>query len=152
MFSYAFCFVQMTITLVDVNSADNKSEMSFSKPVVRIGREAGESDILFDGAKFPMVSRRHAELRCENGAWLVHDLGSSYGLFLNGQKVGPPQPLAAGNKIQIGTDGPTLLIIWLDAEVTTPASSQPPRVKPVASTPAVVTELPRQQPPKAPES
>ena len=144
----------MTITLVDVNSSDHKSEMSFSKPVVRIGREAGESDILFDGAKFPMVSRRHAELRCENGIWLLNDLGSSYGLFLNGQKVGPPQPLAAGNKIQVGTDGPTLLIIWLDAEASAPVSSATPqRGTPVASTPpAVITELPPQQHAKPAES
>jgi ABC-type multidrug transport system ATPase subunit len=126
----------MTITLVEVGSTDKKSELSFSKSVVRIGREAGESDILFDAAKFPMVSRRHAELRCENGVWLLHDLGSSYGVFLNGEKVGPPKPLAAGNKIQIGTDGPTLLVIWLDAETATPAPSPraaEPKPTPIAS-------------------
>ncbi len=145
MFFLRFLFFQMTITLVDVNSTDNKSELSFSKPVVRIGREAGGSDILFDGRKFPMVSRHHAELRCENGAWLLHDLGSSYGVFLNGEKVGPPQALTAGSKIQIGTDGPTLLVIWLDAGTATPASPEPARPAPAAVTPAASSAPPQHQ-------
>jgi pSer/pThr/pTyr-binding forkhead associated (FHA) protein len=92
----------MTITLVDVNSSTTSRKCLSASRLYASGAEAGESDILFDGAKFPMVSRRHAELRCENGIWLLMTFGSSYGLFLNGQKVGPPQPLAAGNKIQVG--------------------------------------------------
>jgi hypothetical protein len=33
------------------------------------------------------VSRRHAELRIENGCWLLRDLGSSNGTWVNGRRV-----------------------------------------------------------------
>ncbi len=33
------------------------------------------------------VSRRHAELRVEDGRWLLRDLGSSNGTWVNGRRV-----------------------------------------------------------------
>ncbi len=33
------------------------------------------------------VSRRHAELRIETGCWLLRDLGSSNGTWVNGRRV-----------------------------------------------------------------
>jgi pSer/pThr/pTyr-binding forkhead associated (FHA) protein len=33
------------------------------------------------------VSRRHAELRAEDGRWIVRDLGSSNGTWVNGRRV-----------------------------------------------------------------
>ena len=51
----------MTLILVEVNTAAPKPEVTFNKPVVRVGREPGECDIVFDRAAYPMVSRRHAE-------------------------------------------------------------------------------------------
>ena len=66
--------------------------------VIRIGR--GEtSDVLIDNVS---VSRRHAEIREENGAWLLRDLGSSNGTFLNGQRVHADQPLRPGDEISLG--------------------------------------------------
>jgi ABC-type multidrug transport system ATPase subunit len=120
----------MTITLVEIDPAVPKPEMSFSKPVVLVGRDAGECDIAFDRAKYPMVSRRHAEFRCENGTWIVADLNSSYGVFVNGERIGSRYQIAAGNKIQFGSDGPTVVVIWFDAE---PQAAQPP---PPAKAPA----------------
>jgi hypothetical protein len=68
------------------------------QPVIRIGR--GEtSDVLIDNVS---VSRRHAEIREENGAWLLRDLGSSNGTFLNGQRVQAEQPLRPGDEISLG--------------------------------------------------
>jgi hypothetical protein len=48
------------------------------------------------------VSRRQAELREENGAWSVRDLGSSNGTFLNGQRLTGEQPLRPGDEISFG--------------------------------------------------
>jgi hypothetical protein len=68
------------------------------QPVIRIGR--GESsDVLIDNVS---VSRRHAEIREESGAWLLRDLGSSNGTFLNGQRVSADQPLRPGDEISFG--------------------------------------------------
>ena len=105
----------MTLILVEVNTATPKPEMTFNKPVVRVGRDAVECDVVFDKAAYPMVSRRHAEFRFESGAWVVDDLNSTYGVLLNGDKVGPARAIAVGNKVQFGPDGPTLVVIWLDA-------------------------------------
>ena len=68
------------------------------QPIIRIGR--GEtSDVLIDNVS---VSRRHAELREEGGAWLLRDLGSSNGTFLNGQRVTAELPLRPGDEIPFG--------------------------------------------------
>ncbi len=66
--------------------------------VIRIGR--GESmDVLIDNVS---VSRRQAEIREENGAWLLRDLGSSNGTFLNGQRITADQALRPGDEISFG--------------------------------------------------
>ncbi len=68
------------------------------QPVIRIGR--GESmDILIDNVS---VSRRQAEIREENGAWMLRDLGSSNGTFLNGQRITADQALRPGDEISFG--------------------------------------------------
>lgn len=126
----------MTLILVEVDPVVQKPEMSFGKPVVIVGRDAAECDVAFDKAKYPMVSRRHAEFRCDNGQWMLHDLGSSYGVFVNGQRIAAPHPLGVGNKVQFGTDGPTVVIIWFEATGNAPAASATPPPRPVSDSPA----------------
>ena len=68
------------------------------QPTVRIGRDAG-MDITIDN---PGVSRAQAELRREGNGWVVADLGSSNGTFLNGKRITAPVALKAGDEIGIG--------------------------------------------------
>ena len=49
----------------------------------------------------PNVSRRHAELRNEDGRWIVTDLGSTNGIKVNGQRV-HDAALAPGDEISLG--------------------------------------------------
>ncbi len=53
------------------------------------------------------TSRRHAEIRPENGLWLLTDLDSSNGTFLNGQRIAGPTALNHGDQIRVGS---TLLV------------------------------------------
>ena len=48
-----------------------------------IGRSSTCQLVLADDT----VSRRHAELRVEDGRWLLRDLGSSNGTWVNGRRV-----------------------------------------------------------------
>jgi pSer/pThr/pTyr-binding forkhead associated (FHA) protein len=48
------------------------------------------------------VSRRHAEIRVEDGAASLHDLGSTNGTSLNGEAVAATMPLRDGDRIQFG--------------------------------------------------
>ena len=49
------------------------------------------------------ASRRHAEIRPSNGSWLLTDLNSSNGTYLNGQRVIAPVPLKHGDQIKVGS-------------------------------------------------
>jgi hypothetical protein len=64
-----------------------------------IGRSR-DCDLMLDD---PNVSRRHAELRRENGAWVVSDLGSTNGVKVNGRRVNE-QPLSPGDEISLGLE------------------------------------------------
>jgi putative serine protease PepD len=61
-----------------------------------------------------MVSRKHAELRIENGQWMLVDVGSTYGTYINGQKIGQAQAISAGSTLQFGLDGPKLIVVWYE--------------------------------------
>jgi hypothetical protein len=65
---------------------------------VVVGRSR-EADIVIDD---PNVSRRHAELRREDGSWAIADLGSTNGIKVNGRRV-EQSSLDPGDEIMIGT-------------------------------------------------
>jgi hypothetical protein len=72
-----------------------RNVLSGSRVVLGRSREA---DIVLQD---PNVSRRHAELRREDGGWQVVDLGSTNGIKVNGRRV-DNQPLRPGDQITIG--------------------------------------------------
>jgi pSer/pThr/pTyr-binding forkhead associated (FHA) protein len=48
------------------------------------------------------ISRRHGKLNRDGNHWVLTDLGSYNGCFINGVRVGDPQPLEHGDLIQLG--------------------------------------------------
>jgi len=48
------------------------------------------------------ISRKHAELREQDGAVMLHDLGSANGTHLNDQRISQPQALHDGDLIRLG--------------------------------------------------
>jgi hypothetical protein len=64
---------------------------------VLIGRSR-DCDLTLDD---PNVSRRHAELRNEDGRWIVTDLGSTNGVKVNGRRVEEAE-LQAGDELALG--------------------------------------------------
>jgi len=65
-----------------------------------IGRSRDCDIVLSD----PNVSRRHAEIRADGrGGWTVHDLGSTNGVKVNGQRATGPTKLQPGDRLALGT-------------------------------------------------
>lgn len=64
---------------------------------LRIGRDPGNDVVLRD----PKVSRRHAEVVFERGFFVVHDLQSANGTYLNGRRINVA-PLTAGAELKLG--------------------------------------------------
>lgn len=52
----------------------------------------------------PGVSRRHFQILTENGAYILRDLGSKNGTFLNGERVWKETELKSGDIIKAGTE------------------------------------------------
>jgi membrane-bound lytic murein transglycosylase D len=55
------------------------------------------------------VSRRHLSVSFANGQWSLHDLQSSNGVFVDGQRV-ETASIDKGLTIRLGVDGPTLTL------------------------------------------
>jgi hypothetical protein len=65
-----------------------------------VGRSR-ECDVVLADAN---VSRRHAEVRPgAAGTWTIADLGSTNGVRVNGRQIAGAEPLAAGDRIVLGT-------------------------------------------------
>jgi pSer/pThr/pTyr-binding forkhead associated (FHA) protein len=67
------------------------------KDIVTVGRHP-QSDIFLNDIT---VSRRHAEVRRDGDGYLVADLGSLNGTYVNRARV-DSSPLASGDELQIG--------------------------------------------------
>src|SRR5262245_31466025 len=68
-------------------------------PVI-IGKATGNDIVINDSG----VSRQHATVRLQNGEYVISDLGSLNGIYVNSRKVpqGDTHQLRDGDKIQLG--------------------------------------------------
>jgi hypothetical protein len=69
-----------------------------AKDVVTLGRDVS-NDIVINDAE---VSRNHARLTAQSGSYLMEDLASTNGTFVNGQRLIGPKLLSAGDVIGLG--------------------------------------------------
>jgi len=77
-----------------------------TKDATRMGREPGLDVVI--GASAANVSRRHAEIRRQDAVYILVDLGSFNGTFINGRRIAGGEILHDGDQIQLGPGGPTL--------------------------------------------
>ncbi|MFH7025351.1 MAG: PrsW family glutamic-type intramembrane protease [Heteroscytonema crispum UTEX LB 1556] len=105
------------LRLVSGNGATFGSESRYSlltgKEMV-IGRDPS-CQVVLDAMMYRMVSRRHAVVRPlssspdDRGGWIICDLNSANGTYLNGQRLQGYQELHPGDRISLGHDGPEFL-------------------------------------------
>ena len=70
-----------------------------------IGRHPSNG-VRFDPEKDRDVSSRHAELSMVNGQWMLKDMGSTNGTFVNGTRLAREVILADGDVVSFGAEGP----------------------------------------------
>ncbi|MFQ5430657.1 MAG: FHA domain-containing protein, partial [Phycisphaerae bacterium] len=101
------------------------------------GPDKGQRFRMSDGASVPMgrasdvvpltdytVSRRHAELRREGNGWVLEDLKSANGTYLNGKRLERPARLKDGDQIRMGAT----LMVWDGSEGESPVARAATRV------------------------
>lgn len=69
-----------------------------AKDVITLGRDVS-NDIVINDAE---VSRNHARLTAQSGSYLMEDLASTNGTFVNGQRLIGPKLLNPGDVIGLG--------------------------------------------------
>ena len=91
---------------------------------------------------YRMVSRRHAIFRPLSKSpdgiinWVLYDLNSANGTYLNGQRLQGSQELQPGDRIRLGHDGPEFLFEYqVNSPETAIKQGNPTPLQPVTSYP-----------------
>lgn len=87
-----------------------RQRFALNKTEISLGRSP-ESDVYIGDRR---VSRRHAAICWENGCYVLRDLGSTNGTFLNGRHINRAMTLHTGDEIAIGS----ACFIFQDPEAT----------------------------------
>lgn len=95
---------------------------------VTIGRHEESYIVLAD----PQASRHHAEVAMQGGRWVIRDLGSANGTFVNGQRITGPHVLNPNDLIQVGQTSFRLRIQARPSEQDTLVERRPVAVAPPA--------------------
>src|SRR5213593_3625265 len=109
-------------------------------PVVNVGRADYNDLVISDGS----VSTAHAKLQRREGVWVLVDLDSTNGTFVDGERVHGESPLAPGAVVRFGdvqlvfepTDDAVAVAKGGGTQVLRTPHSVPPAAKPAPSKPA----------------
>ena len=94
---------------------------------IMIGRDSSNGVAIND----PEVSRRHARLTFQGGKYVIEDLGSTNGTFINGQRLSGPHVLKAGDVVALGEQ----IVLMYDAVNIDPGATvaSPRNIAPAAA-------------------
>lgn len=97
---------ELRARLLSLDSAAISPVLVDERPL-RIGRDS-RSELVIDSRLFPMVSGAHALVVADGSSYLLRDLGSRNGTYLNG-KIIDEAKLVSGDRIRLGLAGPEFL-------------------------------------------
>jgi len=131
-------------TIIIQEKGGEQRRMVFNKPEVTIGRVQGNDIVLPKGN----VSKRHARIVLKDGKFIIVDLKSTNGTYVNGRKITSPLVVKDSDKIYIGD-----FIVGVDeaaqegdgpSETTTspPGNDRPIDARPPAPTQAAPQPMP----------
>jgi pSer/pThr/pTyr-binding forkhead associated (FHA) protein len=93
-----------------------------------IGRDSANEIVINDAE----VSRRHARLTFQGGKYVLEDLGSTNGTFVNGQRLAGPRVLKAGEVISFGEQ---IVLVFETVSLDAGATMVSPRAAAVPAAP-----------------
>lgn len=79
---------------------EGQRHVPLTKPLITIGRRT-DNDVVLDSG---VISRKHAQIQWKFNHFILYDLGSRAGTFVNGQQV-EECVLRPGDVIKVGTSG-----------------------------------------------
>src|SRR5438445_2672602 len=126
-----------TMVISEKGGAERRE--TFDKNEINVGRVQGNDLMLPKGN----VSKHHARLLYRDGRFIVTDLKSTNGTYVNGRKIAQATIVREGDKIYIGD-----FVLKLDTGAA--AGSQPSAGEPEPYRPA--PEPPRMQPGPVPQT
>lgn len=85
------------ITWNDPNTGENKEYVLTEGATITIGRSLSNEVAIRE----QHVSRQHAVITYQYGLFMISDLGSANGTYVNDQKIEEPFPLASGDVIRL---------------------------------------------------
>jgi DNA-binding response OmpR family regulator len=99
--------------LIWMEDEEIKGRWPLAQAVTEIGRW-DDNDVVIDDR---WVSRYHAQVRREGDQYVVQDLGSKNGTFVNGRRIAAPSILSDGDEIQVT---PLVKLTFVDYGSTAP--------------------------------
>jgi len=115
-----------------MRSGPNTGEIyPLGTPEIIVGREASNGVAINDGE----VSRKHAKLSLQGSTYVIQDLGSTNGTFINGKRISTPQVLNPGDAVSFGENIVLVYEAAFDPNATLVASSQASKTVVPASSP-----------------
>jgi hypothetical protein len=116
--------------------------------LLSIGRDSS-NEISVNDAE---ISRRHARLMFQGGKYVLEDMGSTNGTFVNGQRLTGPRVLKSGEVISLGEQ---IVFVYeavdSDPGATMVSPRQVPEARPVAPPPPPPQSFAGQVPANQPE-
>ncbi len=104
------------ITLLVLQGPDKGRRFELPDQPTLIGRESRQLPLTDQ-----TTSRRHAEMRpTDDGQWILRDLGSSNGTWVNGSRADRPHTLKIGDQIRVGR---SLLVVGIQPGVSRSSNS-----------------------------
>jgi pSer/pThr/pTyr-binding forkhead associated (FHA) protein len=84
------------VLFIGLDGTERSYRLQTHRPFT-VGRDPGNDIVLRD----PKVSRHHAEVVFERGFFVLHDLASANGSFINGKRI-RVAPLTHGSQLRLG--------------------------------------------------
>jgi RsiW-degrading membrane proteinase PrsW (M82 family) len=102
------------------SASDSRQYLLSVSQEIFIGRDPS-CQIAIDGS-YGVVSRRHAVIRpLETGGWLLCDLNSANGIYINGEALLGCRMLQAGDRLILGSSGPEFIFQFLSEPQPAPS-------------------------------